>query len=168
AFSATDVRENGFTNAFLPHTYTQSSVVYTGTHDNTTLRAWLDTLTREDFEVLLLYIYGEKPEAAVLDGLFPAEKAYTFTEKHDDADSLKDELCGELIKMAFFSVSVFAVIPFQDLYAMGKEARINEPSTLGKIWTWSMEKGLFTEECAQWLGNLVIASGRCNPTGTRQ
>ncbi|MEL3905739.1 MAG: 4-alpha-glucanotransferase [Treponema sp.] len=153
AFSAADVRENGFTNAFLPHTYSQSSVVYTGTHDNTTLRAWFDTLTREDFEVLLFYIYGEKPEQELLEELFSSDD-------REEADNIKDELCGELIKAAFFSVSVFAVIPFQDLYALGEEARINEPSTLGKNWTWRMAKGLFTQECAEWLGNLVIASGR--------
>ena len=162
AFSGAEVREHGFSNAFLPHTYTQSSVVYTGTHDNTTLRAWLDTLSRDDFEVLLFYLHGEKPEPELLDALFS-------TNRHTDSDdcyfidpaSFKNDICEDLIKQAFFSVAVFAVIPFQDLYALDAEARMNEPSTLGKNWTWRMQRGLFTQDSAEWLGGLVTASGRC-------
>ena len=33
---------------YLPHTYTQNCVVYTGTHDNQTLAAWYDELSEED------------------------------------------------------------------------------------------------------------------------
>lgn len=172
AFNAAEVREAGFTNAFLPHRYTESAVVYTGTHDNTTLRAWLDTLSYDDFEALLFYLYGEKPDSELLDELFLQDDSgrqrgtsRTSQSAADDGTDLqmsafKDELCGELIKEAFFSVAVFAVIPFQDLYALGAEARMNEPSTLGKNWTWRMPRGLFTPECAEWLGDLVIASGR--------
>ena len=172
AFNAAEVREAGFTNAFLPHRYTESTVVYTGTHDNTTLRAWLDTLSYDDFEALLFYLYGEKPDSELLDELFLQDgsgrqrgTSRTSQSAADDGTDLqtsafKDELCGELIKEAFFSVAVFAVIPFQDLYALGAEARMNEPSTLGKNWTWRMPRGLFTPECAEWLGDLVIASGR--------
>lgn len=152
AFSAADVNESGFTNAFLPHTYTKSSVVYTGTHDNTTLRAWIDTLSREDFSVMLSYLTGEQTADEVLDEL--------FAENQENAAAMKDELCGLLIKAAFMSVSVFAVIPFQDLYALGKEARINEPSTLGKNWVWRMKSELLTAECAGWLAHLVTVSGR--------
>ena len=172
AFSAAEIREVGFTDAFLPHRYTQNAVVYTGTHDNTTLRAWLDTLSRDDFEVLLFYLYGERPAAELLDELFstddtavqcntPATGQPADDETALQAAAFKDDLCAELIKQAFFSVAVFAVIPFQDLYALGAEARMNEPSTLGKNWTWRMPRGLLTPECAEWLSDLVIASGRC-------
>ena len=173
AFSAAEVREAGFTDAFLPHRYTQNAVVYTGTHDNTTLRAWLDTLSRDDFEVLLFYLYGERPAAELLDELFSADGTAVQCNASeaaqpiaDDGTTLqaaafKDDLCAELIKQAFFSVAVFAVIPFQDLYALGAEARMNEPSTLGKNWTWRMPRGLLTPECAEWLSDLVTASGRC-------
>ena len=161
AFSAAEVREAGFTNAFLPHQYTQNAVVYTGTHDNTTLRAWLDTLSRDDFEVLLFYLYGERPETELLDELFPPEHVVQNSGTAIETSNFKSELCGELIKQALFSVAVFAVIPFQDLYALGAEARMNEPSTLGKNWTWRMSRDLFTQDSAEWLGNLVIASGRC-------
>lgn len=161
AFSGAEVREHGFTNSFLPHTYTQNSIVYTGTHDNTTLRAWLDTLTRDDFEVLLFYLYGEKPEPELLDEFCPDVSQAPDEAAIIGSSSFKDALCEALVKKAFFSVSVFAIIPFQDLYALGAEARINEPSTLGKNWTWRMERGLFTQDTAEWLGNLVIASGRC-------
>ena len=46
---------------------------------------------------------------------------------------LKDEqLCSALISAAFFSVAAFAVIPMQDLFALGSEARMNMPSTSGE------------------------------------
>lgn len=160
AFSGAEVREHGFSNTFLPHTYTQNSVVYTGTHDNTTLRAWLDTLTRDDFDVLLFYLYGEKPEPELLDELCSEKSQDSDDAYFIEPSSFKDDLCEELIKQAFFSTAVFAVIPFQDLYALGAEARINEPSTLGKNWVWRMARGLFTQDSAEWLGNLVFASGR--------
>ena len=136
--------------------------------------------------MLLFYLYGERPAVELLDELFSAEHtearnstseptehiatrrstADAASPAADDGTALqmsafKDDLCAELIKQAFFSVAVFAVIPFQDLYALGAEARMNEPSTLGKNWTWRMPRGLLTPECAEWLSDLVTASGRC-------
>ena len=179
AFDAAEVREAGFSDVFLPHTYTQNTVVYTGTHDNTTLRAWLDTLSRDDFEVLLFYLDGERPAAEFLDELFSADRtavrcttpeAAPTTADNETAlecSALKDDLCAELIKQAFFSVAVFAVIPLQDLYALGAEARMNEPSTIGKNWTWRMSRGLLSSDCAEWLGDLAIVSGRYGTNQTR-
>ena len=179
AFDAAEVREAGFSDVFLPHTYTQNTVVYTGTHDNTTLRAWLDTLSRDDFEVLLFYLDGERPAAEFLDELFSADRtavrcttpeAAPTTADNETAlecSALKDDLCAELIKQAFFSVAVFAVIPLQDLYALGAEARMNEPSTIGKNWTWRMPRGLLSSDCAEWLGDLAIVSGRYGANRTR-
>ena len=179
AFDAAEVREAGFSDVFLPHTYTQNTVVYTGTHDNTTLRAWLDTLSRDDFEVLLFYLDGERPAAEFLDELFSADRtavrcttpeAAPTTADNETAlerSALKDDLCAELIKQAFFSVAVFAVIPLQDLYALGAEARMNEPSTIGKNWTWRMPRGLLSSDCAEWLGDLAIVSGRYGTNRTR-
>lgn len=185
AFSAGEVQTSGFVNAFLPHRYTENSVVYTGTHDNTTLRAWLDTLSREDFEVLLFYLSGTKPNPEFFDQACPhvqsehsqqgtgvqtaLQKAAQIRDAlfaqlgAQNSAHIKDALCAYLIKEAFFSVAVFAVIPFQDLYALGEEARMNEPSTLGKNWKWRMPRGLLTPECAEQLKNVVFASGRCPP-----
>ncbi len=153
AFSATEVKECGFVNSFLPHTYKKNAVVYTGTHDNTTLYAWLNSLTREDMTVVLAYLHGEKPDAALLD---------TVCSESTEARAIKQNLCRMLIKTAFLSTANFAVVPFQDLYALGEEARMNEPSTLGKNWTWRMEKDMLTDQTAAWLADLAIISGRKN------
>lgn len=161
AFSGSEVRECGFVNAFLPHRYTENAVVYTGTHDNTTLRAWLDTLSWEDFEALLFYLSGDKPRTELVDLLcIQGGEHAENSDRLEKASEIKNKLCARLIKEAFFSVAVFAVIPFQDLYALGGEARMNEPSTLGKNWKWRMKDDLLTSECAERVRNLVFASGR--------
>ncbi len=151
AFSAAEVKERGFVNSFLPHTYKKNAVVYTGTHDNTTLYGWLDSLTREDMTVVLAYLHGEQPDTALLDTIYSESK---------EARAIKHNLCRMLIKTAFLSTANFAVVPFQDLYALGEEARMNEPSTLGKNWTWRMEKDMLTDQTAAWLADLAVISGR--------
>lgn len=153
AFSAAEVREKGFTNAFLPHTYHKHSVVYTGTHDNTTLRAWIESLSKEDLAVLLLYLNGESPSPAFLDN-------FVVDSTHEEADSVKAQLCKQLIKQALFSVAALAIIPFQDIHALGKEARMNIPSTLGNNWTWRMNTNMLGAQAAAWLKDLVTASSR--------
>ena len=45
------------TDKYLPHNYTTNFVVYTGTHDNDTLRGWLDVATEEEQENIKKY-YG--------------------------------------------------------------------------------------------------------------
>ncbi len=157
AFSAAEMQANGYTNTFLPHTYTEKTIVYTGTHDNTTLRAWLDSLTREDIATVLAYLHGEQPDNTVLDLLFSGTH---------EAEAVKNNLCRMLIKTALLSVSVFAVIPFQDLYALGEAARMNEPSTLGKNWCWRMERTMLNEETAAWMADLVHISGRNTQSST--
>ena len=47
------------------------------------------------------------------------------------------------------------MIPMQDYLVLGKEARINQPSTLGSNWTWRMASGAFTDELAEKIGHLT-------------
>ena len=44
----------------------------------------------------------------------------------------------DFIRLALSSVAKLAVIPVQDYLGLGSEARINEPSTIGKNWRWRM------------------------------
>lgn len=98
---------------YLPHNYSANSIVYTGTHDNETTRAWFDTMNRRD-------------------------KA--FAKKYLNLRSNKDAV-WTFIRAALASVSDTAVIPMQDYLELGAEARINTPSTLGDNWKWRMLPG---------------------------
>jgi 4-alpha-glucanotransferase len=111
-------------NPFLPHNYFPDTVVYTGTHDNDTLRGWLEERASE-------------AELACIDRYLGG--------KVDDRPAM-------LIVEALKSVARWAVFPMQDLLGLGNEARMNTPSTLGgRNWGWRMAEGAFTQERAAWL-----------------
>lgn len=113
-----DARER---NNHLPHTYTQNSVVYTGSHDNNTTRGWFDSASEADRAHALSYLSGDDTAA------------------HDRRDSDDGRLVNwEFIRAALMSVSRYAVIPMQDLLGLGSEARMNTPGTLGGNWAWRM------------------------------
>ena len=119
---------------YLPHTYTPNSVVYTGTHDNTTTRSWYHEISAES-------------------------RAFAREYMHIPALD-EDTLSWNFIALAMSSVANLCMIPMQDYLCLDKEARINTPSTLGGNWTWRMEKGAFTEELAGQMKRLTVIYGR--------
>ena len=118
---------------YLPHNYPNNCVVYTGTHDNDTTMGWYDTLNRRD-------------------------KA--FAKRYLDIRSGKD-VHLTFIRACLASVADTAVIPVQDYLALGSEARINVPSTLGTNWKWRLKKGMLTDGLAEQIKNLSKLYGRC-------
>lgn len=117
---------------YLPHNYTNNSVVYTGTHDNDTTMGWYDSLNKRD-------------------------KA--FAKRYLNIRSQKD-VHWEFIRAALASVSDTAIIPMQDYLGLGAEARINIPSTLGNNWKWRMTEGQLTEELAEKICKMTKLYGR--------
>ena len=107
---AFDRREAG---DYMPHGYIPNSVVYTGTHDNTTTAAWQTEADPEDVALARAYMACGENEALV------------------DA----------FIRTAFASVSDTAVIPMQDWLALPASARMNTPSKAGGNWQWRMAPG---------------------------
>ena len=69
-----------------------------------------------------------------------------------------------LVKLVLSSTAGIAVIPLQDLYALGTEARMNTPSTSGANWSWRMEgdmlSGAKADEAGAWLSQLVTLYAR--------
>lgn len=112
---AFDSRE---TSNYLPYFYPHNCVVYTGTHDNDTVRGWYKVLAPEDRKLAVDYL--------------------------NNADTSEKEISWDFIRLALSSVADLAVIPIQDYLELGGEARINLPSTLGGNWTWRMKEGEFT------------------------
>lgn len=117
---------------YLPHNYTNNSVVYTGTHDNDTVMGWYKTFNRRD---------------------------KNFAKRYLNIKTNKD-VHWEFIRAAFASVSDTAIIPMQDYLGLGSEARINTPSTLGDNWKWRLISGQLDDELAKRIRALTKLYGR--------
>ncbi|TFG83920.1 MAG: 4-alpha-glucanotransferase [Spirochaetales bacterium] len=132
---AFDAKESGTdlnpNNPFLPHNYVPKTVVYTGTHDNDTLAGWLASAT-------------------------PIEIGFI----DDYLGSHQDDRVRALIREALKSVAALAVFPAQDILGLGKEARMNTPSTLGGNWQWRLTEGQLTPELASEIRAMACLYGR--------
>ena len=131
AFSTEEAKQNGMINSFLPHMYDKNCIVYTGTHDNETMQGWLNNISDKQVKLVAQYVTGKK-----------------LTEEEARKLSDSKELCQMLIKTAMASAADMAVFPVQDLFAIGEEGRMNEPSTVGKNWKWRLDDSLLTEQKA--------------------
>ncbi len=100
----------GMERRFLPHNFVHNCVVYTGSHDNDTTRA---------------YFEKEKNNGSNI---------YSHAQQY--LDYYGEDLTFKLIKTAYASVADIVIIPMQDILNLGGEARMNFPSTLGGNWTW--------------------------------
>ena len=139
AFDANEAGSSGFTNDFLPHMYNTNCVVYTGTHDNDTMQGWLDKASDAEKDIIRRYLSGGIKENIPSDNKF----------------------CECLVKEAIASVAKFAVIPMQDIFAIGDEGRMNIPSTTGgHNWQWRMTPEMFSTEKAAWLKEMSVLYGR--------
>lgn len=98
-------------NEFLPYNYDRNTVVYPGTHDNTTLADWWENVAS------------------------PQEKTFarSYLRLTDDKDAV-----AALRDAALSSVSDTAIIPMFDWLELGGEARLNCPGQLGNNWSWRM------------------------------
>ena len=117
---------------YMPYHYPVNCVVYTGTHDNDTIMGWYDTLERKDKATAKKYL---------------------------DIRSGKN-VHLVFIREALKSVADTVVIPIQDYLALGSEARINTPSTLGKNWRWRARREMLTEDLAKQMRDLGVLYGR--------
>ena len=117
---------------YLPHTYIQNTVCYTGTHDNMTTRQWLETASPETAEYATEYM-----------GL-----------------SRKEGYVWGMIRTAMSSVSRLCVIPMQDFLELGEDARMNFPGTMGDNWTWRALLGSFNELLANKIYKMTEMYGR--------
>lgn len=105
---AFDGREEGQER---PEKYKENCVCYTGTHDNTTLMGWLESLPREIMDPLVEY-FG--------------------------VNDLKI-IANKIIREGEKSKASLMVVPIQDWLYMGKEARINTPGTASGNWQWRLD-----------------------------
>ena len=122
------------TNPYVPHNHIRNCVVYTGTHDNNTARAWFEKeATFEDKRRISLY----------------------FGRELSDGDFSR-----ELIRIAMMSVADKVIFPMQDLLGLGEEARMNRPARKEGNWQWRLQAKHLTPEFGENLRELTEIYGR--------
>jgi len=121
-------------NPYTPHNHVKDCVVYTGTHDNNTVKGWFEKdAGKEEKENFFRYL------------------GRTVT---------PDEISGEFLRMAMMSVANTIIIPVQDILNLNAEARMNTPSTASGNWKWRLAPGALTPEIAEMLKELTEIYGR--------
>lgn len=122
-------------NPYLPANYEENSVAYTGTHDNDTLKGWYEKLRDEG-------------------------KSYVLKSLNIQENLETDQIVFKMIEALYDSKARLCIVPIQDFLALGSEARINTPSTLGNNWTWRLKPSMLTQELAEKIRNITLVSKR--------
>jgi 4-alpha-glucanotransferase len=121
---------------YLPHTYDKNCVVYTGTHDNNTVRGWLKREAKgEDKRKVFRYL-GRKVS--------------------------EQEIHWEFIRLSMMSVANMAIIPMQDVLGLGEEARMNRPATSKGNWQWRLLPMQLTSILTNKLSEITEIYGRAS------
>jgi 4-alpha-glucanotransferase len=121
-------------NPHAPHHHRANSVVYTGTHDNNTIRGWYTKDATSRDRLRLSRYLGKKI-------------------------SLR-ELHWDVMRLAMMSVAGIAIFPMQDILGLGEEARMNHPGTVTGNWTWRLPAGHLTPHLARRLMKMTTLYGR--------
>lgn len=100
----------GEDNDYLPHNCPHNSVTYIGTHDNDTLRGWMET---------------------------QPEEIASFVKDYMRLDNTEGYHIG-FIKGLMATSSDTIILTIQDLLYLGTNARMNTPSTIGCNWQWRL------------------------------
>ncbi|MBE5962898.1 MAG: 4-alpha-glucanotransferase [Lachnospiraceae bacterium] len=119
---------------YLPHNYEHHCVVYTGTHDNDTIKGWYQAISEADRKFSIDYM--------------------------NNAGAAEDEIPWDFIRLAEASVAELCIVPLQDYLSKGSEARINIPSTLGGNWCYRFAKEELTEELEKRIRKMAKLYGR--------
>ena len=109
-------------------------VIYTGTHDNNTVKGWFENEAAEEEKKRLYRYIG--------------------------CDISATEISWNMIRLAMMSVANTAIIPMQDLLGLGAEARMNDPSKTKGNWHWRLDKDPITQKMIRRLREMTQTYGR--------
>jgi 4-alpha-glucanotransferase len=115
-----------------PENHRENQVLYTGTHDNDTLRGWYESLPPERVALLR------------------------------DAGVAGRTPWWDLIGIAQRSPARLCMLQVQDVLGLGNEARMNLPGTASGNWRFRLEPGQLTKRHAQRLRALSEEAGRAS------
>jgi 4-alpha-glucanotransferase len=119
-------------NPFLPYNYGRNFVVYTGTHDNDTTVGWFDKLGDRERDRVSQYL-------GIVD---------------------RSQIHWQLINLAMGSIADTAIIPLQDLFGLGTDARMNFPGIAEGNWEWRYQSHALDEHLQQRLKSVTDIYGR--------
>ena len=122
------------TNPYTPHNHVENCVVYTGTHDNNTVKGWFAHDAAE----------SEK------------ENLHKYFGREFDENTIAEQL----VRSAMMSVAATVVIPLQDFLELGAEARMNTPSVPFGNWEWRVGAEQLTPDLAVKIADLTRIYGR--------
>lgn len=109
-------------NKYLPHNFTTTNCfAYTGTHDNETLRGWVETLDKKSLKFAMKYLNVKK----------------------------KKDIPMAVIRQTWGSIAMVAAAQIQDFLDSGKDGRMNTPSTLGNNWQFRTHSSDFSPTLAK-------------------
>jgi 4-alpha-glucanotransferase len=117
-----------------PHNLKKNCILYTGTHDNATIRGWLES------------------EATTL------EKHRLFRYIGQELSAIHAP--PVLIRLAMMSVADTVIIPLQDILSLGANSRMNRPGTDTGNWRWRLEKDQIRPPVIENLGEMTEIYGR--------
>ena len=119
---------------YVPHRHIKNSVVYTGTHDNTPSRAWVEEIGEGDRDYTRRYLNSLNTDYGAL--------------------------VWDLIREAYKSVCDLCIIPLQDYLVLGREARVNSPGTADGNWQWRLKPNFLSADLARSIRALSDLYGR--------
>ena len=125
------------TNEYAPHNHIRNCLVYSGTHDNNTVRGWFDKEAKPGDKARLEEYLGKK------------------------LDSIG--IAWEFVRIGMTSVADTAIFPMQDVLGLGEEARMNLPATVEGNWQWRVTSDRITPELAEKLRRITAITGRVKP-----
>jgi len=121
----------------VPHNFPRECVAYTGTHDNNTTRGWFLRETTAAARRRIFSYLGQEVSPP--------------------------EVPEQLARLVLNSVAATAVVPAQDLLALGASARMNTPGKGKGNWTWRLRPGQLNARMGRSLRRLIEQSGRGAP-----
>lgn len=124
--------DSGSDNPYLPFNYVSNSVVYTGTHDNDTTVGWF---------------YGRSPDEQARVTRFLGCTG-------------SEGIHWDLIRLAFGSVSDWAITPFQDVLGLDGGARMNAPGQAVGNWGWRYHPDAVNDGVRDHLRSMTELYGR--------
>jgi 4-alpha-glucanotransferase len=131
--------ENVSHNPYAPHNHVKNSVVYTGTHDNNTIKGWFKREADSDTRKRLSEYIGRQ---------------VTIKTVHWD-----------LIRLAMMSVANMVIVPMQDILGLGEKDRMNLPSSRTGCWQWRVTRKQLSPSLIKKLATMTELYGRnCGKT----
>jgi 4-alpha-glucanotransferase len=122
------------TNPYAPHNHVKNCIVYTGTHDNNTIKGWFKKeLKPEDKERISEYI-----------GRDVSEKTIHW----------------EIIRLGMMSVADIFIVPMQDILGLGEKYRMNLPASANGNWEWRLSEEQLSPSLIKKLLHITKTYGR--------